>query len=45
MGATFQRVFSGYGFGLSLLTVVAAGALLFTYLGIRTGRTREPEVA
>jgi len=38
MGATFGKVFPGYGFGLSLLVLVAAGALLFTYLGIRPAR-------
>jgi len=38
MGATFGKVFPGYGFGLSLLVLVAAGALVFTYLGIRPAR-------
>ena len=38
MGATFGKVFPGYGFGLSLLVLVAAGALVFTYLGIRPTR-------
>jgi NNP family nitrate/nitrite transporter-like MFS transporter len=38
MGATFGKVFPGYGFGLSLLVLVAAGALAFTYLGIRPAR-------
>jgi MFS transporter, NNP family, nitrate/nitrite transporter len=38
MGATFGKVFPGYGFGLSLLVLVAAGALAFTYLGIRSAR-------
>jgi NNP family nitrate/nitrite transporter-like MFS transporter len=35
MGATYEKVFSGYGLGLVLLAVVAAGALVFTYAGIR----------
>jgi NNP family nitrate/nitrite transporter-like MFS transporter len=38
MGATFGKVFPGYGFGLSLLVLVAAGARVFTYLGIRPTR-------
>jgi len=38
MGATYEKVFPGYGFGLSLLVLVAAGALVFTYLGIRSAR-------
>ena len=38
MGATLGTVFPGYGFGLSLLVLVAAGALVFTYLGIRPAR-------
>jgi NNP family nitrate/nitrite transporter-like MFS transporter len=38
MGATYEKVFPGYGFGLSLLVVVALGALAFTYLGIRSAR-------
>ena len=38
MGATYQKVFPGYGFGLSLLVLVALGALAFTYLGIRAAR-------
>jgi NNP family nitrate/nitrite transporter-like MFS transporter len=38
MGATYQKVFPGYGFGLSLLVLVALGALAFAYLGIRTAR-------
>ena len=38
MGATFGKVFPGYGFGLSLLVLVAAGALVFTYHGIRPAR-------
>ncbi|MEP6648855.1 MAG: MFS transporter [Lapillicoccus sp.] len=39
MGWTYQQVFPGYGFGLALLVLVAAGALAFTYLGIRRVRT------
>lgn len=35
MGATYEKVFAGYGFGLALLVVVAAGALVFTYFGIK----------
>jgi NNP family nitrate/nitrite transporter-like MFS transporter len=38
MGATYEKVFPGYGFGLSLLVLVAAGALVFTYLGIKQVR-------
>lgn len=39
LGATFDMVFAGYGFGLILLAVVAAGALAFTLLAIpRTAR-------
>ncbi|MBC9821166.1 MFS transporter [Terrabacter sp. MAHUQ-38] len=40
MGATFGKVFPGYGFGLALLCLVALGALLFTYVGIRTAAPR-----
>ena len=40
MGATYQKVFPGYGFGLSLLVLVAAGALAFTYLGIKQVRRK-----
>jgi NNP family nitrate/nitrite transporter-like MFS transporter len=35
MGATYEKVFPGYGFGLALLVVVAAGALVFAYFGIK----------
>ena len=35
MGATYEQVFAGYGLGLVLLSIVAAGALVFTYFGIR----------
>ena len=35
MGATFGLVFSGYGFGLMLLVIVALLALVFTYTGIK----------
>ena len=38
MGATYEKVFAGYGLGLALLVVVAAGALAFTYFGIRPTR-------
>lgn len=34
MGATFEKILPEYGFGLSLLAVVALGALAFVYLGI-----------
>ena len=42
MGATFQKVFAGYGFGLVLLCLVALGALAFTYFGMKDsgGRRR-----
>ena len=39
MGATYQAVFPGYGFGLALLCLVAVGALAFTLLGMRERRT------
>jgi NNP family nitrate/nitrite transporter-like MFS transporter len=35
MGATYEKVFSGYGFGLLLLAIVALGALVFTLTGIK----------
>ena len=35
MGATYEKVFAGYGFGLVLLAVVAAGALAFTLIGMK----------
>ena len=35
MGATYDKVFAGYGFGLALLVIVAAGALVFAYFGIK----------
>lgn len=38
MGATYQKVFSGYGFGLALLCLVALGALAFTLVGMRERR-------
>ncbi|EWT00679.1 MFS transporter [Intrasporangium oryzae NRRL B-24470] len=38
MGATYEKVFPGYGFGLALLAVVAVGALAFTFLGIKQAR-------
>lgn len=38
MGATYEKVFPGYGFGLALLAVVAVGALLFTFIGIKQAR-------
>ena len=36
MGATYQKAFDGYGLGLILLAIVAALALLFTYVGIKS---------
>jgi NNP family nitrate/nitrite transporter-like MFS transporter len=42
MGATYEKVFPGYGFGLSLLVLVATGALVFTYLGIKQKRQPAP---
>jgi NNP family nitrate/nitrite transporter-like MFS transporter len=36
MGATYEVMLPGYGVGLTLLAVVAAGALAFTVLGIRS---------
>jgi hypothetical protein len=39
LGLTFNAVFAGYGHGLTLLVVVAPGALVFTVLGI--GRSSE----
>ena len=42
LGATFDAVFAGYGFGLVLLAVVAVGALAFTFMVIpKTARERE----
>ena len=42
LGATYDAVFAGYGFGLILLAVVAVGALAFTFLGIpKTAREAE----
>ncbi len=41
MGATFQKILPEYGFGLSLLAVVALGALAFVYLGITRVASRE----
>ncbi|MGO4596130.1 MFS transporter [Terrabacter sp. 2RAF25] len=38
MGATYQKVFGGYGFGLALLCLVALGALAFTLVGMRERR-------
>ncbi len=38
MGATFEKVFGGYGFGLALLCLVALGALAFTFVGMRENR-------
>jgi NNP family nitrate/nitrite transporter-like MFS transporter len=35
MGATYEVLFPGYGVGLTLLAIVAAGALAFTLLGLR----------
>ncbi|WP_116950663.1 MFS transporter [Jiangella endophytica] len=35
MGATFELLLPGYGVGLVLLAVTAAGALAFTLLGVR----------
>jgi NNP family nitrate/nitrite transporter-like MFS transporter len=35
MGATYETLFDGYGLGLTLLAVVAAGALAFTLLGMK----------
>ena len=40
LGATYEKVFAGYGFGLVLLGVVAAGALAFTLIGIRSSGDR-----
>lgn len=37
MGATYEAVFDGYGFGLALLTVVAVLALVFS---LRIGRSK-----
>jgi MFS transporter, NNP family, nitrate/nitrite transporter len=39
MGATYGAVFRDYGLGLVLLSVVAAGALLFTLFGIKQRQT------
>ena len=42
LGATFDAVFAGYGFGLVLLAVVAVGALAFTFMVIpKTAREME----
>ncbi|RYP82311.1 NarK/NasA family nitrate transporter [Nocardioides guangzhouensis] len=41
MGATYEWLLPGYGVGLTLLAVVAAGALAFTFLGIKERTTRE----
>jgi NNP family nitrate/nitrite transporter-like MFS transporter len=38
MGATYEKVFGGYGFGLALLCLVALGALAFTLVGMRERR-------
>ncbi|NUR79000.1 MAG: NarK/NasA family nitrate transporter, partial [Dermatophilaceae bacterium] len=38
MGATYEKVFGGYGFGLALLCLVALGALAFTLVGMRDRR-------
>jgi NNP family nitrate/nitrite transporter-like MFS transporter len=35
MGATYEAMLPGYGVGLTLLAIVAAGALAFTLLGIK----------
>ena len=40
MGATYEKVFPGYGFGLALLVLVAAGALVFTFLGVKPVKRR-----
>ena len=45
MGATYEWLLPGYGVGLTLLAVVAAGALAFTFLGIKERQTREAPAA
>jgi NNP family nitrate/nitrite transporter-like MFS transporter len=45
MGATYEAVFPGYGMGLTLLVVVAVGALAFTLLGVKQSRATENESA
>ncbi|TDD71277.1 NarK/NasA family nitrate transporter [Jiangella aurantiaca] len=35
MGATYELLLAGYGVGLTLLAITAAGALAFTLLGVR----------
>ena len=40
LGATYDKVFPQYGFGLALLALVAAGALVFSQVGIRSSDDR-----
>ena len=45
MGATYEWLLPGYGVGLTLLAVVAAGGLAFTCLGITEGQSRPAPAA
>ena len=40
LGATYDKVFPQYGFGLALLALVAARALVFSQVGIRSSDDR-----
>ncbi|RIQ18819.1 MFS transporter [Jiangella rhizosphaerae] len=42
MGATYEVLLSGYGVGLTLLAITAAGALAFTLLGVRARTATAP---